>query len=329
MRSSHRLLERATQIEASLVRTPICRLEHPRVNLFAKLEFCNPVGSVKDKPAFWALKSAITRGEIQEQTVVMESSSGNFANALSHFCRQLGLRFIPVIDPDIASANESRLSACCDRVIKVTERDDAQGYLKTRLEKIEHLQGSLPHTFWTNQYANPDVLEAHHRFAGGEICEAFQQLDYVFVGVSTAGTIGGISRRVKETFPRTQIVAVDAQGSVIFGGPPGRRYIPGIGATIVPPMLEQASIDHVISVPERDAVAGCRALLREHGIFAGGSTGSAYSAIGQMFSSCSASRRPNVLFLCCDRGDAYLDTVFDDRWVAAHLEAPAQIAVGT
>lgn len=314
-----KLWERVKRLEGTLGPTPIMRLEHDDVNLFAKLEFCNPAGSVKDKPAFWILKSAIERGDISTATAILESSSGNFANALALFSRALGLRFIPVIDPNISPTNERSLRTSCDSVVKVHELDDAHGYLKTRLHRIHELQATLPGAYWTNQYANHDAIEAHYRYTGTDICNAFTELDYVFIGVSTAGTIGGLSRRIKEKFPRAKIIAVDAEGSVIFGGTPKKRLIPGLGATVIPSLLREAEIDDVVIVPERDTVAGCRELLKCHGLFVGGSSGTAYSAIQMRAREMRSYRKPNVLFLCCDRGTAYLDTVFSNDWVTEHL----------
>lgn len=308
------LLARVRQIEAMFRPTPIISLEHPDINLFAKLEFCNPYGSVKDKAAFWILKSAIERGDVTADTTVLESSSGNFANALSQLCRALGIKFLPVIDPNISTLNESTLRVNCEEVVKVHELDDAKGYLKTRLRKIAELQGSIRSSYWPNQYGNPHAVEAHYRFIGTEICDAFAELDFVFVGVSTCGTIAGVSRRVKEKFPNVKIIAVDARGSVIFGGAPSKRRISGIGATVVPQLLAEALIDDVVMVAEPDTVVGCHELLR-HGVFAGGSSGSSYAAIRSSGAMFAGRRRPNVLFLCCDRGTAYLDSVFDPTWV--------------
>ncbi len=329
MTSRERLLQQVARLEGALAPAPIMRLEHPDVNLFAKLEFCNAAGSVKDKPAFCILRAAIDRGDITPTTTIIESSSGNFANALALFSRALGLRFMPVIDPNISPTNEACLRTTCDSIVKVHDLDDRQGYLKTRLARIRELQATLPDVYWPNQYANRDAIEAHYRFTGTEICNAFSSLDYVFVGVSTCGTISGVSRRVKEKFPHAKIIAVDAEGSLIFGGAPKKRCIPGIGATVAPALLREASIDDVVIVPEVETIRACRALLDEHGLFVGGSSGSAYSAIQMRRKALRGARKPNVLFLCCDRGSAYLDTVFDDAWVAGHIEGAERESVAS
>ena len=284
------------------------------MNLFAKLEYVNPVGSIKDRPAYWILKRAAERGEICDETTVIESSSGNFAAALAAFTHLIGLRFIPVIDPNISSAYESFLRRVCPTVVKVEDRDDTGGFLKTRLQMVKHLCATTPNAYWTNQYGNLDALEAHYELTAFEICADFDSLDYVFIGISTAGTIAGVSRRLKEHYPNIRVIAVDTEGSVIFGGTPRKRYIPGIGSSIVPELLSHAKIDDVVLIPERETVHACQELLTTHGLFVGGSSGTAYAAIKRYAATIAGSTCPTVLFLCADRGTPYLDTVFDPRW---------------
>ncbi len=318
-RSAASLAARLEQLGRILRPTPHVQLAVEGMQLFAKLEYTNPVGSIKDRPAFWILKRAAERGEICDETTVVESSSGNFASALAAYTRLLGLKFIPVIDPNISATYESFLRRMCPTVVKVEERDDTGGFLKTRLEMVKHLCATIPNAYWTNQYGNPDAMDAHYRLTAGEICDDFDSLDYVFIGVSTAGTISGVSRRLKECYPKVRIIAVDARGSVIFGDAPRKRHIPGIGASIVPPLLSHAEIDDVVLISERETVAACRELLATHGLFVGGSSGSAYAAVKRYAPKMRGVGEPTVLFLCADRGTAYLDTVFDPAW-ATKLE---------
>jgi len=309
------LVERLRLLGRTLRPTPHVRLPMKGIHLFAKLEYANPVGSIKDRPAYWILKRAAERGEIGDQTTVVESSSGNFAAALAAFTHLVGLNFIPVIDPNISGTYESFLRRICPTVVKVTDRDDTGGFLKTRLAMVKHLCATVPNPYWTNQYGNPDAMEAHYQLTAGEICAAFESLDYAFIGVSTAGTISGVSRRLKERFPNVRIIAVDAEGSAIFGAAPRKRHIPGIGSSIVPPLLTHARIDDVVWVSERETVEACRELLTLHGLFVGGSSGSAFAAVKRYRTRMTGCKRPTVLFLCADRGTPYLDTVFDASWV--------------
>ena len=312
------LVARLQQLGKTLRPTPNVRLDVKGMDLFAKLESVNPVGSIKDRSAYWILKRAAERGDICHETTVIESSSGNFATALATFTRLVGLRFIPVIDPNISGTYEAFLRRVCPTVVKVEERDDTGGFLKTRLEAVKQLCATIPHAFWTNQYDNPDAMEAHYHLTAGEICAAFASLDYVFIAVSTAGTIAGVSRRLKERYPNVRIIAADSQGSVIFGDAPRKRHIPGVGSSIVPPLLSYARIDDVVLVPERETVDACNELLTTHGVFAGGSSGTAFAAVKRYATrlawGAEGNERPTVLFLCADRGTPYLDTVFDPTW---------------
>jgi N-(2-amino-2-carboxyethyl)-L-glutamate synthase len=313
------LVRRLQQLGKTLRPTPHVPIAVPGIKPFAKLEYVNPVGSIKDRAAYWILKRAAERGEINEETTVIESSSGNFACALAVFTRLVGLRFIPVIDPNISGTYESFLRRLCPEVVKVEERDDTGGFLKTRLERVHHLCATVPNAYWTNQYENVDAMEAHYELTAGEVCADFESLDYAFISVGTAGTITGMSRRLKEHYPNVRIIAVDSRGSVIFGDKPGTRYIPGVGSSIVPPLVTQARIDHIALIPERESAAACRELLLTHGLLVGGSSGTAFAAVKRYAPMMSSPKPPTVLFVCPDRGTAYLDTVFDDEW-AARLE---------
>jgi cysteine synthase A len=310
-----RLATRLQLLRNTLRPTPHVQLAMKGMDLFAKLEYVNPVGSIKDRAAYWILKRAVERGEICDETTVIESSSGNFAAALAAFTRLVGLRFIPVIDPNISGTYESFLRRLCPTVVKIEERDDTGGFLKTRLQKVKELCATIPYAYWTNQYGNLDAMEAHYELTASEICADFDSLDYVFIGVGTAGTISGVSRRLKERYPNIRVIAVDTEGSVIFGGAPRKRHIPGVGSSIVPPLLSHAKIDDVVLISERETVKACRELLTTHGLFVGGSSGTAFAALKRYAPRMTGSRQPTVLFLCPDRGTPYLDTVFDAKWV--------------
>lgn len=314
--TTHNLTGLMTTLSKQVGNTPLMALHHPDIRLFAKLEFMNPVGSIKDRPALHILRKAIERGEVDRRTLVVESSSGNFASALASYCRYLGISFTPVIDPNITRGYEAFLRLTCDHVVKVTERDETGGYLLTRLAEVQRIREATPNSFWPNQYGNDDCMWAHYHGSGAELTRDLGSLDFVFLGVSSGGTIAGVSRRIKEAFPECTIVAVDVEGSVIFGGAPRKRYIPGIGASLRPSLLDQARIDEVVHVSESETVEGCLELLNRHGLFVGGSTGSVYAAIQNYFSTRKPRTRvPTVAFLCADRGTAYLDTVYNVEWV--------------
>jgi cysteine synthase A len=310
--------ERKVQALRELLRpTPVVPLKDDGLNVFAKLEGHNPVGSIKDRVAYWILQGAAARKEIGEGSTVVESSSGNLALALAFFSQKLGLRFTAVVDSNLTALHQAALRSACHDVIQVDERDSTGGFLATRLRTVAEFCRRDPSAFWTNQYSNPDAMEAHYALTGQEIVEQMPKLDYVFIPVSSAGTIAGISHRLKESFPAVRIIAVDVRGSVVFGGRPGPRHIPGIGSSICPPLIHRARIDQLVTVSELDSVRGCHALLDRHGLFVGGSSGSVYAALQSFRPQLAALHRPTVLLLFADRGTPYLGTIYAPSWVAA------------
>jgi cysteine synthase A len=299
--------------------TPLVSLDLgrvPGIDLLAKLEFYNPLGSVKDRAAAYVLESVLRRGVIDKDTWIVESSSGNMGVALAAYSRYHGLRFRCVVDPRISAVNEMLIRSLGATVVKVEERDATGGYLLTRIEQVREFLGRTPNTYWTDQYANPLVADAYYHTLGAELCDALERIDYLFVAVSSGGTIAGLSRRVKERFPACRVVGVDSHGSLVFGGPACPRFIPGIGSSMVPESLKTAQIDDVVVVDEGGAVDACHRLLAEHGIFAGGSSGFVVAAIERYFAARPPEGSPAVVAILPDRGDRYAATVYNPEWCA-------------
>lgn len=303
------LCKKLDHVHSKIGRTPIVFLRDDRLHLYAKIEFKNWTGSMKIRSAWRILHSAVIRGELCKDMTVVESTSGNFGVALAKLCRVLELGFVAVVDPNVSLHYEKIMRDLGAEIIRVSQRDDTGGYLKTRLLAVTEYCRQRSHCYWPNQYENPDNALAHEE-TGAEIMEQLGALDYVFVGVSTAGTIAGISRKLKAVLPTVKIIAVDAIGSMIFGSEPCPRSIPGIGSSIVPPLLKSALIDDVVWVTEEETICGCYTLWREHDIFAGGSSGSAMAAIQKYFCDKIFEIKPNVLFLCADGGEAYREKVY-------------------
>ena len=306
--------------------TDALRLPHDGIHLFAKMEMANLAGSAKDRSAYRILREAVRRGEVNRRTTVVESSSGNFALSLAMLCNWIGIRFVPVIDPNVNASTEAALRRVCEQVEKVTATDATGGFLLSRLDRVSQVLDKLDDAYWPDQYSNPDAAMAHFHLTGAELVDSLPHIDYLFVGVGTGATIAGLSHRVHETCPRTTVVAVDVEGSAVFGLPPRRRLIPGLGSSIRPPMVDEALIDEVVVVTEWDEVLGCHTLFHDAGIRAGGSTGGVYAAINRYFEGHCGSP-PLVAFLCVDRGEAYAETIYDQAWVAAHFGHTREVAL--
>lgn len=309
----------AESVVACIGGTPLVRLSRlfpqPGVEVYAKLELLNPGGSMKDRPARYIIEQGLKSGVIGPDTHIVESTSGNLGVALAMVARVYGLKVTCVVDPKITSTNLKLLKRFGANVDMVREPDEQGGYLHSRIRRVRELLATLPNAYWINQYANELNWQAYYHGTGREILEqAPAPIDVFVAATSTTGSILGCARRLREAYPRLRVVAVDAVGSVIFEGPPGRREIPGIGASRVPELLRREEIDEVIWVSDREAVAGCRDLLAKEGIFAGGSSGSVVAALQKLL----LRLRPPVRIVTVlpDRGERYLDTVYDDGWVA-------------
>lgn len=303
-------------------RTPLVALNrlYPQstARVYGKLEALNPGGSIKDRTAATILQHALRTGKLTPGRTVIESSSGNMAIGLAQACRYMGLHFIAVVDPNANEQAVRILEAYGARIERVAEPDATGGYLNARIRRVEALLETIPGSYWPNQYTNPLNPQAHLETMH-EILEALGTLDYLFAATSTCGTIMGCAEYVRARGLPTQIVAVDAVGSVLFGTPPARRLIPGHGAGRPSRLLDPALVDHLLHISDAECVAGCRRLLDREAILAGGSSGALVAALGKMLpllppdASCA--------LILCDRGERYLDTIYSDAWVEQHFGA--------
>ena len=291
------------------------------INLFVKLEAYNPTGSVKDRAAHYILKKLLQHGTIDANTTIIESTSGNFGVALSAYCRYYGLKFIAVIDANITTMNEMLIAANGAEMIKITEPDKHGGYLLNRLRKVRELQSAIENSYWINQYENPLNAKAYYHSLGKEICFQIDEIDYVFLGVSSGGTLTGVSNKIKENFPDVKIIAVDVEGSVIFGNTSKKRYIPGIGSSMKPKILEKAQIDDVVITDESATIAACYELLKDYCFYVGGSSGSVFAGIRKYFLGKEITRPINVVSVFPDRGERYFDTIYNKEWCEKVLPA--------
>jgi cysteine synthase A len=315
-------VKQVNQISDSIVHcignTPLVRLQRlfadRGVEVLAKLELMNPGGSMKDRPARYIIETGLSNGRFDRNTHLIESTSGNLGIGLAMVAKLYGMRCTCVVDPKITPTNLRILRQMGAQIDMVQEPDAAGGYLQTRIRRVQQLVERDPNAYWINQYANDLNWQAHFDGAGREIVEQLDApVDYVVGAVSTTGSLLGISRRIKEAYPRVKVIAVDAVGSVIFGAKSAPREIPGIGASRIPELCRPDEFDEVVYVDDRESVQGCQELLRAEGIFAGGSSGSLIAALQKIIPRLPQGSR--IVTVLPDRGDRYLDTVYDEEWV--------------
>ncbi len=310
--------------------TPILELtrifKYAHFRLYAKLEASNPGGSIKDRAAISIIDRAIETGEITPNSVVIESSSGNMGIGLAQVCSYYGLRFICVIDPKTTAQNTGILKAYGAEVDLVKEPDSVTGeFLQARIDRVKHLLRSNENSFWPNQYANLYNARAHHKTMHEIVAALGERLDYLFCAVSTCGTIRGCAEYLKEHGLKTKLIAVDALGSAIFGAPSAKRkrLIPGHGAAVRPQLFEPDLADDCIYVTDVDCIVGCRRLVRQEAILAGGSSGAVLMAVER-----TQHLIPNdavCVMIFPDRGERYLDTIYSDEWVTEHFGKIEQV----
>ena len=282
-------------------------------SLFLKIEGFNFAGSIKLKAATEMVEAAERDGVLTPGSVLIESSSGNLGVALSTIAASKGYRFLCVTDSRCNLSTRRLMEALGSRVHVIVEPGPAGGLLGARLDHVRALCAANPRFVWLNQYTNPDAWRAHYRTTAPAIARQFPRLDVLFVGAGTTGTLMGCARWFHEWYRPVKVVAIDAVGSVTFGGEPGRRMIPGVGMNVRPPLLDESIVDDVVLVEEQDTVRACHRLARSGFLF-GGSTGTVVSGAVEWLSR-HDSREYTAVAIAPDLGERYLDTVYQSNWL--------------
>tara|TARA_R110000850_G_scaffold268138_1_gene399470 strand:+ start:62720 stop:63739 length:1020 start_codon:yes stop_codon:yes gene_type:complete len=310
-----------TDILATIGNTPLVRLSRIEKQyhfpLFAKMESFNPGGSIKDRTAINMLSRALESGSIKPGDTIIESSSGNMALGLAQACKYYNLKLIVVVDPKVNSHTEKLLQAYGTQLVKVTSPQEEGGFLESRIQKVQELLKQHPHSHWLNQYENDANPQTHYQTMS-EIADALdQKVDYLFISTSTCGTLMGCARYVYENRLPTKIIAVDALGSVTFGEHEAKRLIPGHGSGKASHFLDEGFIHDVMHITDEACITGCWNLLEQEAILCGGSSGAVLSAIEQYAPF--IPEGANCVAILCDRGERYLQTVYNKAWIRKHF----------
>jgi len=281
-------------------------------NVNVKLEGFSTTGSIKIKSALRMISGLEQQGLLRSGMRVIESSSGNLGLALSMICAAKGYSFTCVSDPNISPQTARIIQAYGANLIVVSEKDENGGYLATRINLIKSLLKQDPNLLWINQYENEENVNAHYHTTAPEILAYFHEPDYVFIGAGTTGTLGGVSRYFREKSPKTKIIAVDSQGSVTFGKPAGKRFIPGLGTSNPPAIRMHSSFDELLMIPEYDTVRMCHQLAQS-GILLGGSSATVLCGVQRYASA--IPKDACVVAISPDMGDRYVDTLYNPEWI--------------
>ena len=283
------------------------------IKLYVKHEGFNITGSIKDRAARNVITYMVDNKLIDQNGAIIESSSGNMGIALSWYCNKNNLEFYCVVDPNINKENMKILEVLGAHIILVDKLDQNGGYLLSRIETVHNFLNENRKAYWVNQYDNHLVIDGYSGIAD-EICSEIGEFDYLFMTVSSGGSIAGVSKRIKEIQPKVKVVCVDAVGSVVFGKEPKKRFIPGAGASIKPENLKYACIDDVLWVDEKEAIDMCHKYSKSNFLL-GGSSGLVLAGIKKYLETNKVDRGAKVVTIFPDRGDRYLNTIYNKKWI--------------
>ncbi len=290
--------------------TPLIKLnritENVKPNIYAKCEFFNPGGSVKDRIAMSMIEKAEQEGIINKDKVIVEPTSGNTGIGLAMVCAAKGYKLILTMPESMTVERRAILQAFGAEIILTP----ASGGMKGAIAKAEELSKEKGNIFIPQQFTNLANPEIHRKTTAKEIFNDLAgQVDAFVAGVGTGGTITGIGEILKDRVgARLKVYAVEPKGSpVLSGGDPGPHKIQGIGAGFIPEVLNTSIYDRVIQVEYEDAIDTARKLAKMEGIFAGISSGAnAWAAIFE--ASKDFDKDENIVFIVCDTGERYLST---------------------
>ena len=291
--------------------TPLVRVnnlikkDELKADVLAKLEYFNPAGSVKDRIAKEMLQDALEKGLINENTTLIEPTSGNTGIGLSAVATALNLKII-ITMPETMSVERRNLMKAYGAELVLTPGSEG---MKGAIAKAKELASQIENSFIPGQFENPANPTAHYKTTGPEIYEQTEgKVDIFVAGVGTGGTISGIGKYMKEKNPEVKVVAVEpASSPVLSTGKGGAHKIQGIGAGFVPETLDTKIYDEIITVENEDAFATGKEMAKTEGILVGISSGAALYAAKEL-----AKREENagktIVVLLPDGGDRYLST---------------------
>lgn len=294
------------------------------VPLYAKLEFMNPGGSVKDRVGAYIIEGAEKRGELKPGGTIVEATSGNTGVGLAIAAALKGYKTIFVM-PDKMSNEKILLLRAYGSKVVITPTEVAPEDPRSYYEVAKRFARETPNAILANQYHNPDNPRTHEMTTGPELWNQTDgRVTDVIIGMGTGGTISGVGHYLKQMNPNIKIVGVDIEGSILTeiwqhkgkipeGAYPKTYKVEGIGEDFLPSATDLSVVDWIERAGDRESFLWARQLVRQEGIFAGGSSGSALAGAMKYGRKLSGNRLPVVIFP--DSGSRYLSKFYDDKWM--------------
>ena len=276
-----------------------------KANLFAKLEYYNPAGSIKDRVAKQMLLDALETGKLKPGATIIEPTSGNTGIGLCAMGASLGFH-VMIVMPETMSEERKKLMKAFGAELVLTP--GSQG-MSGAIEKAEQLAQEIPDSFIPGQFINPSNPKAHLLSTGPEIDEQMDgHIDILVAGIGTGGTISGIGQYLKAKHPQMKVIAIEpADSPLISQGKAGPHQIQGIGANFIPDILDQDIYDEVKAVTTHQAYQGAREQAKSEGILVGISSGAALY-VGKTLAMMDENKDKNIVVILPDGGDRYLST---------------------
>ena len=285
--------------------TPLLQLKrfgsHTSADIYAKLEYLNPGGSVKDRAAIGMVERAERQGLLRPGGTIVEATAGNTGIGLALIGVNRGYKVVLFVPQRFSEEKVMIMRALGAEVTRTPDEEGMQGAIKRAHELVAH----DPRAFLASQFENPANPDYHYGTTASEIFEQMDgRVDAVVIGAGTAGTFTGVARYLKERLPKVLAFAVEPEGSILGGGKPGTHKVEGIGASFIPKNFDRAVCDEVITVSDRDAFDTVRQLAAREGVLAGSSGGA------NVFASLQVARRlgtgKRVVTIIPDSAERYL-----------------------
>jgi len=313
-----------TNILEGIGHTPLIKLNHfskdSPVEIFAKLEFLNPMGSIKDRVAFHMVEKAEKDGRLSPGATIIDNSSGNTALALAMVCAIKGYRLKMIVRDNLSSEKIKFLKALNVGLVFVDHTlppESPKSYNNIAPLIVE----KTPNSYYLDQHNNRDNSEAHYLSTGPEIYEQMDgKIDYFVAGVGTGGTISGVAQYLKEKDPNIKIIGVDPKGSVFYDYfysktlvTPGPYLLEGLGDEFLIKCVDFSLIDDIYRITDIEAFRMTRKLAFQEAVFAGGSSGAVLWTCLQLAKKIDIKARIVTVF--ADAATRYLSTIYNDQWL--------------
>lgn len=292
----------ANDILELIGKTPLLKLDDARI--YAKLEYFNPLHSVKDRAALYMIEGAMNRGELQAGGTVVEATSGNTGIALAYIAARKGLKLVTVLPENMSEERKKLLRHLGAEVVETPAALGMNGSVERAREIAAELKAFVP-----DQFSNPDGIKAHVETTAQEIIADLGDVkpDYLVLVFGSAGTLTGLSRALKAEYPNLKTIAVEpAESPLVSAGKWGAHGIQGIGANFVPTLFDKQAVDEVMTVTTDEAYEKMRYAATRYGTLVGISSGAALAAAMRV-----AARDPSkiVVTLFPDTGERYLSVL--------------------